>query len=915
MNVMTQEKPQGPVVVIGGGVAGIQAALDLSVAGFGTYLVERSASLGGMIPHLHRIFPLCSCCKVDTRIALCEQDPNIKTMVNTTVQKVSGKAGNFQVVMETDGKKDKVTAGAIILAAGLEPFDPTSFDTYAYGHLPNVVTSVEFEEMQKPTGPQQGQVLRPSDNEPPRKIAWLQCVGSRDINRCDAPYCSSVCCMYALKEAVNIKEGNGDTETTIFFMDMRTHGKGWERYFNQGVDQGVQFIRSRVHSVTPIADSDDLLITYADESGEAKRETFDLVVLSVGIRPSAQAISLAEDLGLELNEGHYLISKPFSSTVTNIPGIFACGGINGPLDITQSLIEASSSVSDVTAFLEPVSFAGPMSFPEPSPVPADPPKILVAYHLCPGMDDSIAKIIQDYAPTLPDVIAVSGAGEDLLGSLVEGIKKSKGNRLVFASCTPVTHKNLVENALRLAGLNPFLYEMVDLRNRSVTPPASQLKDLVRMGVARAAFITPPVMKTIPVEKRALIVGGGQAGLESALAVAGSGFPVTLVEKQEKLGGNASHVLRTWQGFDVSEHLKEVISRVEKNPDIEVLLNTTVKESRGFAGSFLTTLTQGRKDLDVAHGVTILATGGKASIPSEYAYGQNDNVYTWDKLEGKLLSDPDLLYKARCAVFIQCVGSREPDRPYCSNFCCTFSVRTAIDLKSKNPDMDIFILYREMRTFGERELLYREAREKGIIFVRFDLDHKPTVEPKGKKGGLQVIAYEPILEKPIAIQADFVSLQSAIIPDGTDQIAKTFHVELDPDGFLAESPQKMRPMETSRPGIYFAGLAHYPKDTGESIAQAKGAAARAVEILKQDTIQAGGLIAEVRTEKCAVCCTCVRACPFHVPVIDHDLGAAFIDPALCRGCGTCVAECPGKAIFMMSCSDEMLNQAPLVLLEQ
>jgi len=911
---MAQQKPQGPVMVIGGGVAGIQAALDLSAAGFGTYLVERSASLGGMIPHLHRIFPLCSCCKMDTRVALCEQDPNIKVMLNTTVQNVSGKAGNFQITLESEGKEDRVTVGAIILAAGLEPFDPTGFDTYAYGHLPNVITSVEFEEMQKPTAPRHGQVLRPSDNKPPGKIAWLQCVGSRDINRCDAPYCSSVCCMYALKEAVNIKEGNSDTETTIFFMDMRTHGKGWERYFNQAVDQGVRLIRSRVHSVTPISGSDDLLITYADESGEAKRETFELVVLSVGVKPSSQAVSLARELELELNEDQYLASKPFSSTITSTPGIFACGGINGPLDISQSLIQASSSVSDVTAFLKPEPFAGSMPLPEPSPVSADPPKIFVAYHLCPGMDDSIAKIIQEYASTLPDVIAVSGVGEDLLSSLIEGIKNSKGNRLVFASCTPVTHKNLVENALRLAGLNPFMYEMVDLRNRGLAPPASQIKDQIRMGVARAAFMTPPDIKNVPVEKRALIVGGGLAGIETALAVAGSGFPVTLVEKQEKLGGNASHVLRTWQGFDVREHLKEVISQVEKNENIEVLLNTTVKESKGFAGSFLTTLTQGGKDLDVAHGVTILTTGGKASTPSEYAYGENNSVYTWDELEQKLLIDPDPLQNAKCAVFIQCVGSREPLHPYCSNVCCTFSVRTAVDLKSRNPGMNVFILYREMRTFGERESLYREAREKGVIFVRFDLDHKPTVASKGKNGGLQVIAYDPILEKFIAIQPDFVSLQSAIIPDGTDEIARIFHVELDPDGFLAESPQKMRPMETSRPGIYVAGLAHYPKDMEEIIAQAKGAAARSLEILKQDTIQAGGLVAEVRTEKCAVCCTCVRTCPFHVPVIDHDLGAAFIDPALCRGCGMCVAECPGKAIIMTSCSDEMLNQAPLVLIK-
>jgi heterodisulfide reductase subunit A len=910
---MTQEKPQGPVLVIGGGVAGIQAALDLSAAGYGTYLVERSASLGGMIPRLHRLFPLCSCCKLDLRIASCEQDPNIRVMLNTTIKALSGKSGDFQIVLEDDGKETEVSVGAIILAAGLEPFDPTRFDTYAYGRLPNVVTSVEFEAMQKPTGPQQGLVLRPSDNKPPEKIAWLQCVGSRDINRCDVPYCSSVCCMYALKEAVNSMEMNVSTETTIFFMDMRTHGKGWERYFNEAVDRGVRLIRSRVHSVTPVADSDDLLIAYADESGEPRTEIFDLLVLSVGIRPSSTAISLGRDLGLEFTTDKYLASKPFASTATNVPGVFVCGGINGPIDISQSLMQASSAVSEVTAFLEPTSFEAQASYREPSHTPSDPPRMFIAYHLCPGMDENIGQIIQDYSPQLPDVAAVSQMSGDLLVNLVEGLKSSQGNRVVFASCTPVTYKDLVEEALRLAGLNPFLYEMVDLRNINVTPPSSQLQDRIRMGVARAAFITPPEIKSIPVEKRALIVGGGLAGLESALAVAGCGFPVTLVEKQDKPGGNASHVSRTWQGSDVREHLKAVVSRVEENENIEVLVNTTVKESKGFAGNFLTTLDQKGKDIDVAHGVTILAPGGKASAPVEYAYGENSNIYTWDELGRKLIDDSESLYNAKCAVFIQCVGSREPEHPYCSNFCCTFAVRTATDLKSKNPDMDIFILYREMCTFGERESLYREAREKGVIFVRFDLDHKPLVKAKKGDGSLLVTVYDFILQKHIAIEADFISLQSAIVPDANQEIAEKFHIELDPDGFLAESPEKLRPMETSRPGIYFAGLAHYPKDTWESITQAKGAAARALEILKKDAVQTGGLVAAVRTEKCAVCCTCVRTCPFHIPIIDHELGAAFIDPGLCRGCGMCVAECPAKAIIMTSCSDEMLNQAPLVLI--
>jgi heterodisulfide reductase subunit A2 len=360
-------------------------------------------------------------------------------------------------------------------------------------------------------------------------------------------------------------------------------------------------------------------------------------------------------------------------------------------------------------------------------------------------------------------------------------------------------------------------------------------------------------------------------------------------------------------------LKNLISRAEENEQIDILLETTVKEMNGFAGSFLTTLDRGGKRSEVAHGVAILATGAKTYLPSEYGYGNNDNIYTWDELSARLLHTPDAFTKADCAVFIQCVGSREPVRPHCSNLCCTFAVRTAVDLKAKNPDMDIYVLYREMRTFGEREILYREAREKGVIFIRYDLDQKPVVEPLGDDGRLKVTVHDPILGQYIAINADFISLQTAIIPEGNDGLSDLFHVELDPDGFFAESPQKLQPMETSRPGVYMAGLGHYPKDTGGSITQARGAAARAMEILKRDNVETGGLIAEVRTEKCAVCCTCVRTCPFQIPVIDHDSGAAYIDPALCRGCGMCVAECPGKAIVMSSCSDEMLNRAPSFLL--
>ncbi len=910
---MSQEKPKGPVMVVGGGIAGIQAALSLSDAGYGVHLIEHTGSLGGMIPKLHRIYPLCACCKVDPRIAACKQDPNINVMLNTKISGLSGDLGNFSVTLETEGEKKELGVGAVILSAGIETFDPARHETYTYGQLPNVITSVEYEQIQKPLGPEAGVLKRPSDGKKPKKIAWLQCVGSRDINHCDAPYCSSVCCMYALKEAVNTKDVDEEIETTLFYMDMRTHGKGFEDYLNTAIAKDVRLIRSRVHTVDALPESDDLLIAYADETGHLEKETYDMVVLSVGIRPAQEAVETAEKIGVNLTVDQFVNTEPFKPVSTNIPGIFVCGGLSGPHDIGQSMVQATASVSEIASILTPEPFSGPREYPKTLNIEGNEPEALLAYHLCPGMAPDIGAEIEKHALKAPGVKAASRVEGDILDALTEKLKETGANRLVFASCTPVIHKNLIEEALRLAGLNPYLYELVDLRAMDPQTSSVQIQDRIRMGAARALLLSPPSLREIPVVKNALVVGGGVAGLESALAIAREGYGVTLVEKEKELGGHGRHVRTTWQGYDAQAYLKELIAAVHQDKMITVMTETQVKENRGFPGNFVTTLDQKGKGVELSHGVTILASGGDPIRPQEYLYGGHQNVYSWSELSNKMMEDPSSIENAQNAVFIQCVGSREPGRPHCSNICCTFSVRTAVDLKAKNPDMNIYILYRDMRTFGERENLYREAREKGVIFVRYEVDNKPVVQVTDDQEKLRVVVYDQVLQKSIALEADFISLQTAITGTNNPELADIFRINLDPNGFFAESPEKLKPVDSSAKAIYVAGLAGYPKDTVESIAQAKAASARALEILTQDTIEVGGLVAEVMPEKCAVCCTCVRTCPFHVPVIDHDTGAAFIDPGLCQGCGMCVAECPGKAIVMSTCSDQMLIQAPSVLL--
>ncbi|HDZ91287.1 MAG: CoB--CoM heterodisulfide reductase iron-sulfur subunit A family protein [Deltaproteobacteria bacterium] len=910
---MSQDKPKGPVAVIGGGIAGIQAALSLSDAGYGVHLIERSGSLGGIMPGLHRFYPLCACCKVDPRIAACEQDPNINVMLNTELSGLSGVLGDFTVSFETEDRKGEVKAGAVVLAAGIDTFDPSEHETYPHEQLPNVITSLEYEQLQKPLGPGGGELKRPSDGRKPEKIAWLQCVGSRDINQCDAPYCSSVCCMYALKEAVNTKDIDEDIETTIFYMDMRTHGKGFEDYLNSAVDRDVRLIRSRVHTVDTLPGTDDLLIRYADKSGHPEEEPFDMVVLSVGLRPASEAIKIADRIGLNLTADHFVSTEPFRPVSTSLPGVFVCGGLSGPHDIGQSLVQATATVSEIGSILDPEPFAHPAEYPHMSDAADKDPAILLAYHLCPGMAPEFGPRIEEYGLKTPGVKTASMIEGDILEALTAELKRSGANRLLFASCSPVVHKGLVEEALRSAGLNPYLYDLVDLRAMDPQSSSIQIQDRIRMGAARALLLSPPTLREIPVVKNALVVGAGITGLESALALSREGYPVTVVEKEKEAGGHGLHVRKTWQGYDTQEYLKKLRASVHEDKNITLMTETRVVGNRGFAGNFVTTLDNKGEKTEISHGVTVLAPGGNPLKPEEYLYGQHHKVFLWSELERKLMEDPASLEGAETAVFIQCVGSRDSTCSHCSNICCTFSVRTAVDLKAKNPDMGIYILYRDMRTFGERENLYREARERGVVFIRYELDNKPVLRPTQNGERLSVTVYDQVLQGSITFETDFVSLQTAIRGTENRDLAEIFRVDTDQNGFFAESPEKLMPVDSTNRGIYMAGLAAYPKDMVESIAQAKAASARALEILSRDTIQVGGMVAEVMAEKCAVCCTCVRTCPFSVPVIDHQTGAAFIDPGLCQGCGMCVAECPGKAITMCTCSDQMLTQAPSILL--
>jgi len=814
-----------------------------------------------------------------------------------------------------------IPVGSVILTGGFRPFDPSLFETYQYARLPNVVTSMEFERLLSAGGPFAGHLARLSDREPVRKLAWLQCVGSREINRCDNRYCSSVCCMYAVKEALIAKEHIGPGFSgTVFHMDIRTHGKDFERYYERARTQGIRFIRSRIHSISERDETGALTLGYVEESGRFVEEAFDMVVLSVGMEPAAPAVALARDLGLAITENSFVDTDDFSPVLTSRPGFYVAGVLQGCKDIPQSVTEASAAAcASATALAgSRGQLVQEKAFPEERTVADQAPRIGVFVCHCGTNIGGFADVpgIAEYAGTLPHVAYVEEnlftCSQDTQEKLVEVIKKNDLNRIVVAACTPKTHEALFQETLRDAGLNEHLFEMANIRNqctwvhsdnREIATQKSM--DLVRMAVARAAFLEPIPQLAVDIEKSALVVGGGIAGMTAALSLADQGFHTTVAERSPVLGGNARNITRTWKGKDVGPYLSRLVGRIENHDRIDVLLNAEVAASSGFVGNFETEIVSGTETRVIRHGVGIIATGARAAETAEYLYGRHPGVTKWHELghQGEGLAE------VRVAVFILCVGSRDENRPYCSRLCCTASIRQAIDLKDKNPGMEIYILYRDIRTYGDRETLYHEARMKGIVFIRYDLENKPVV--REGEGGLEVLVLDPVLQREILIKADRVNLATAIEPTGNEALARQFKIPLNDDRFFMEAHAKLRPVDFASEGLFLCGMAHYPKPIDESVSQAMAAAGRAAIILARPSIHISPLVSRIDADKCIGCGLCATVCRFGAIEMDEIEGTGFRArniAATCKGCGLCAASCPQKAIDMLHFRDQQILAA-------
>ncbi len=1001
---MTDDSNVGAVLIVGSGIAGLQASLDLANSGFLVYLVEKAGAIGGAMAQLDKTFPTndCSMCIIAPQLVECGRHPNIRLLTLSELTGITGCAGNFTVTVReapryvdmdkcvacgictrkcpkrvpdahNDGidqrkaiyvqflqavplkyqidplhclqlqrpgscgfcekvcpagaidfndreKIHQLKVGAIVLAPGFEVYDPSQDRVWGYGTLPNVITSLQFERYLSATGPTDGQLVRPFDGKPVNKVAFLQCIGSRDGNLCGNTYCSSVCCMYAVKNAIIAKQQAPVLSTTIFYMDMRAHGKDLDKYLERAKNQlGVNFVRCRINAVERQGTNGDLRIRYINEHGRQIEEYYDMVVLSVGMQTQKSSLALADIAGIKLTADRFAATSDFAPVQTSQPGIFTCGAFVGPKDIPQSVVEGSAVAAAVATLLASARHrltSRDIQPPEREVDNDEPRTGIFICHCGTNIADVVdVRAVEAYASTLPGVVHVErnlfACSQNSQEQITRTIRDKGLNRIVIAACSPRTHEALFRDTLKSAGLNEYLLEMANIRNHSSWVHAAdpvmataKAKDLTRMAAAKVARGVPLRTFAVPVTQRGLVIGGGVAGMTAALNLAEQGFPVDLVERSESLGGNALFLKHTWSGEHIPNRLAKLVEKVTANDRITVHRGSEVSAAEGYVGNFRSTVTakSGLATI-VEHGIVIIATGGRMHAPTEYGYGKRKKVVTSIEFDKLHELKEKTVRASKNFVFIQCVGSRENGHMYCSKVCCTHSVQSAIDLKQEDPGRNIYILFRDMRTYGQREALYRQARKMGVIFVNYELHGKPLVTEYGQQ--FQVEVWDHVLHRQLQITADMVILASAIRPrPDTDSIARLYRVPVDGDGFFQEAHIKLKPVNFSTEGVFVAGLAHYPKPIEESVAQALAAAGRAATLLSRTEISQEATKAIVDPEHCDGCALCIDVCPYHAIALKtigttgkdgEERKIVEVNIAQCKGCGICQGTCPKRGI--------------------
>jgi len=820
----------------------------------------------------------------------------------------------------------ELQVGAVVLSPGLSPFDPAARGDYGYGTYANVVTSLDFERLMCATGPHEGEILRPSDDTHPQRIAWIHCVGSRQVQEGGNSYCSSVCCTYIQKQVILTKDHNADVEATIFHNDIRSYGKDFERFYQRAEAlPDVEFIRSYVSIGREDESTKNVTIRYATAEEGVKEAEFDLVVLGIGLNAPADGPRLAGQFGIELNAHGYCKTEASNPIASSRPGIYVSGAFLGPMDIPEAVTTASAASSQAGEFLafRRGKLAKDRVYPPERDVSEEEPRVGVFACHCGANIGRVVDIpsLVEYSEKLENVVhAEEGlfiCSTDAAAQISKTIEEKKLNRVVVAACTPRTHEPLFRDTLREGGLNQYFFDMANIRehcswvhSKQKEEATAKAKDIVRMSVARSAKLEPLNEFDLPVNKRALVVGGGPAGMTSALSVANQGFEVVLVEKAAELGGMARRLRSALNGLDVQATLRDLIRDVYQHRLVRVVHNATITEVSGYVGNFVTTIESEGRTEQVEHGAVILATGASEYTPTEYLYGEDDRVMTQLELEERAHAEDAALLESPSLAMIQCVGCRQEDRNYCARVCCTQAIKNALHLKKVNPSKEITIFFRDMRTYGFSEDFYREAAEQGVRFVRFDPEHKPEVEAAQGEGRpvLRVTAPDPILGQKLAIDADHLVLSAAVIPSaGSEEAGRLFKVARNPDGFFQEAHVKLRPVDCAADGVFLCGTAHYPKHFSESISSAYGAAGRAASLLAQDTVTASGSVCHVVDVDCIACGACITACTYGAVQMRKtpEGKRAEVNPVLCKGDGLCCTKCPTGAIVLDHYTDDAI----------
>ncbi len=981
------------VLVIGGGIAGMQSALLLAEKDHHIYVLESAPAIGGFFPLLDRTFPTNSCgvCfmspKPPAYCPIYESDfhENIELLTNCEVKDLAGQSGDFEVsytekprfvdlekcnlcnkcvdvcpvevdrelgagiekrkaihlpfaqaiprsyvIDETsctkcgdclkvcspgainlqDGSREKkLNAGAIVLGFGFEPFPGENKGEYGLGRYKNVVSSIQYERMLSFSSPTGGLPGRPSDGKRPGKVAFIQCVGSRDPS-CAQGYCSSICCMYATKQAMVSKERDKDLDAAIFYMDIRAMGKDYERYYERAKQEyGIRYLRSAVSAVRELQRSKRLLFTYGLEAGALEEEEFDMVVLSLGFIPPANVKETAERLGVELNEYNFCLTSEFRPTETSVPGIYVAGAFREPRDIPETVVEASSAAADVSQLLDDFEqkAGGEEKFFEEKDI-ADEESLRIGVFICDnrgvlaeGLD--IEKITSVFEAD-PDIVSVEKVDVTSLKKGTDEIKKkiaeNELNRVVIAGHRGMALGKALRRMCEAVSIGSCLLNYANIGEQCANVHAhdsatatSKAKVLVQASLRKAKLAVPRRSGRKRVCSRILVVGGGISGLSSGLSLAEQGMDVTLVEKSDELGGIARSACFTLKNSDIQALIKDMVSRVEAHPKIEVLKGSELKALEGTWGSYQSLISADGEEKEVLHGAVIFATGGKEAVPEEYLFGKNENVLTQKSFERLLAGREEKAAKAKTVVMIQCVGSRDEKHPYCSRVCCGQAVKNALKLKELNPEADIYVLYRDMRTYGFYEKYYHEVRQKGVIFVRYEPQAKPEVS--AADGTLTVSFFDSVVGERMSLEADLLILSSGIAPNEDNQrLAEIAGLELNADGFFAEANPKAAPLDSVDRGKYFCGLSHSPNHIGDAICQGKAAAARASALLWNAFQEYADNQAYVNERLCSGCGLCVSACPYDARVIDEVSNKARVLEDLCKGCGTCVISCPNGA---------------------